>query len=288
MKRKYFSIYDDIEFLKKKFEQRTGYKLNIDNPTTFNEKLQWLKIYNHNPEYTQMVDKYAVKEYLKEKIGEEYIIPTLGVYDNFDEINFSELPKQFVLKCTHDSGSVVIVDDAEKLDKKAVKERLNRALSINYFWAGREWPYKNVRPQIIAEKYLCDSSGTELKDYKFFCFNGSVKLIQVDFDRFVEHKRNVYNRQWEYIPLVIEFPTEPERIIRKPICFDEMIEIAEKLSIGIPHVRIDFYVIEDKPIVGEMTFYHGSGLEKIIPIEWDKILGDWIELPEKREYDNKT
>ncbi|MCH5250055.1 MAG: glycosyl transferase [Lachnospiraceae bacterium] len=256
-----------------------GYQLNIDNPKTFNEKLQWLKLYNRKPEYTRMVDKYEVKQFVEERIGRGYTIPTLGVWDFFDEIDFDKLPERFVLKCTHDSGSIVIVDDKKNFDKEKAERTLNRALDMNFFWIGREWPYKNVKRKIIAEPYLCDSFGRELMDYKLFCFQGKVKMIEVDFDRFTNHKRNLYNRDWEYMPFRMMYPTVPEQIIEKPNRLSEMIAIAEKLSSAIPHVRIDFYIIDDKPIVGEMTFFPDCGIGAFEPAEWDEKLGDWIILP---------
>lgn len=282
------AIYNDLEYIKKYFNEKyfkelEGQKLNIDNPRTFNEKLQWLKLYNHRPEYTRMVDKYGLKQFVEEKIGYGYTIPVLGVWDSFEEIDFDKLPDRFVLKCTHDCGSIVIVDNKGCFDKEGARRQLSRALDINYFWIGREWPYKNVKRRIIAEPYLSDSCGEELKDYKFFCFNGKVKIIQVDFDRFTCHHRNIYSIDWEYIPVMIQYPTAPKRMIERPNCLKKMIEIAEKLSDSIPHVRIDFYIVNDMPVVGEMTFFHGSGMEKIVPAKWNEVLGDWIILPEKVE-----
>lgn len=283
VKQNYSALYNDVEYIKKFFAQVMGYRLDIEHPKTFNEKLQWLKLYNRKPDYTRMVDKYEMKRFVGERIGDGYTIPTLGVWDSYDEIDFDKLPDQFVLKCTHDSGSIIIVDNKEDFDKEEARNKLGRALGINYYWLGREWPYKNVKPRIIAEPYLCDSSETELKDYKLFCFNGMVKMIQVDFDRFVNHKRNIYNREWEYMPIAYKCSTIPGRIIEKPKCLQDMIEIAEQLAHSIPYVRVDFYVIGDRPVVGEMTFFPESGRGKFVPKEWDKILGDWISLPEKTE-----
>lgn len=280
VKQRYHAIYNDRVFLEKYYENETGFKFDLNNPRTFNEKLQWLKLYNRKPEYTRMVDKYEMKQFVEEKIGCGFTIQTLGIWDSFEEIDFDKLPKQFVLKCTHDSGSIVFVRDKDKLDKEEAKRYFNRRLAINYFWTKREWPYKNVKRRIIAEPYLCDSSENELKDYKFFCFQGNVKMIEVDFDRFIDHKRNIYNEKWEYMPFAIRYPTEPERVIEPPKCLKEMVDIAEKLSVSIPHVRVDFYIINDKPIVGEMTFFHESGYGKFTPQKWDRIFGDWIQLPE--------
>lgn len=273
----------DRVFLKILFRKYTGNELNLKNPRTFNEKLQWLKLYNHNPLYTNLVDKYEVKRYVSDLIGEEYIIPTLGVWKSFDEIDFENLPQQFVLKCTHDSGGIVIVQDKSKFDKEAAKKKIEKCLKDNFYYKGREWPYKNVHPKIIAEKYMVDESGTELKDYKFFSFNGKVKMIQVDYDRYVFHKRNLYTTNWEYIDETIQYPTDRNHIIAKPIKLEKMIELVEILSEGIPHVRVDFYSIGEKIYFGEMTFFHGSGFEKFSSRELEYTMGDWISLPRSKE-----
>lgn len=278
VKRRWHYFYDDVEFLTRNFKRRVGYDLDLEHPKTFNEKLQWLKLYDRKPEYIQMVDKYEVKKYVADKIGEDYIIPTLGIYDTFDEIEFDKLPQQFVLKCTHDSGSVVICKDKDKFDRKVVGEILNSKLQRNFYWVCREWPYKNVKPRIIAEKYMSDESNEELKDYKFFVFNGKVKLIQVDYDRFKIHKRNLYTTNWEYIEASIMYPNDPTRKIKRPQGLEKMIELSEKLSEGIPHVRADFYSIEDKVYFGELTFYHGGGYEKFRPVQLDVKLGEMIKI----------
>lgn len=272
----------DERFLKLQFRARMGKPLNLKEPRTFNEKLQWLKLYDRKPEYTQMVDKYEVKAYVAKLIGEEYIIPTLGVWDRFEDIDFDVLPAQFVLKCTHDSGGLVICKDKSKLDKAAAKAKIEKSLKRNYYLSGREWPYKNVKPRIIAEKYMVDESGIELKDYKVFCYNGQPKAVQVDFDRFIEHKRNVYSPQWELLDVGIQYPRDPNRIIEKPKKLEEMLRLAERLSTGIPHIRTDFYIIKDKIYFGELTFYHGSGYEKFTPEEWDVTFGSWIRLPKHK------
>jgi hypothetical protein len=187
-----------------------GKKLNLQHPQTFNEKIQWLKLYDRKSEYTNMVDKYEAKRYVASIIGEEYIIPTLGVWDNFDDIDFDTLPEQFVLKATHFSGGVYICKDRESFDVKKIKKDMNKILKHNFFFSGREWPYKNIKPRIIAEKYMVDESGVELKDYKIQCFNGEPKIIQVDFDRFSErHKRNFYSIDWVYHTIFIIVPHIP-------------------------------------------------------------------------------
>ena len=276
VKEKFQEVYDNEQYLKYYFNIKTGKQLDLESPTTFNEKLQWLKLNDKNPRYTELVDKYAFKQHVIEQFGKEYVIPLLGKWDCYDDIDFDSLPEKFVLKCTHDSASIVVVEDKDNLNHRRLKRRFDQCLSFNYYWLSREWPYSNVKRHIIAEEYVSDN-GRELKDYKFFCFNGQVKLIQVDFDRFINHKRNIYDIEWNYIPLTIEFPTAPSTIIERPKCLDDMIRVASTLSNGIPHVRVDFYVVNDRPLVGEMTFFHGGGVEKFTPDEWNYTMGEWIK-----------
>lgn len=269
----------DSLWLKYIYRKTLKKPLNLKNPQTFNEKLQWLKLHDRNPLYTQMVDKYGVRMYIKEKIGEEYLIPLVGgPWNTFDDIDFTKLPDQFVLKCTHDSGSVVICTDKNTFDMNAAKKKLNRALKGNFYYGGREWPYKNVIPQIIAEKYMVDESGTELKDYKIFNFDGVPKIIEVDFDRFINHKRNLYTPEWKYMDVTIKYPTEPQRQIERPVCLEEMLELSAKLSEGIPCLRTDFYIVNEKIYFGELTFYHESGFAEFEPQEFEYEMGNWIKL----------
>lgn len=283
LSQRFFSWLPASIYLRICFFLKTKKILHLKHPVSFNEKLQWLKLYDHKPEYTTMVDKYAVKQYVAAKIGggEEYIIPTLGVWEHFDDIDFDKLPDKFVLKCTHDSGGLVICRDKSKFDKEAARKKLEKCLKRNYFLYGREWPYKNVPPRIIAEKYMVDESGVELKDYKIFCFHGVPKIIEVDFNRFVGHKRNLYTTSWELIDLEICYPSDENFKIAKPEHLEKLLQLATVLSQDIPHIRTDFYVINGKIYFGELTFCHGSGFEKFIPEEWDKIFGDWLKLPEK-------
>lgn len=269
----------DPIYIKLLYRRRTGKTLNLKNPVTFNEKLQWLKLYNRKPEYSMMVDKYEVKKYVAKKIGEQYIIPTLGVWNHFDEIDFDMLPEQFVLKCTHDSGGLVIVKDKKKLDRDAARKKIEDSLSNDYYLRGREWPYKNVKPRIIAEKYMTDESEVELKDYKVFNFNGEAKFIQVDYGRFTNHKRNLYSIDWEYINAAIQYPSDQSVQINKPEKLDEMLMLARKLSASIPYVRTDFYSINDKIYFGEITFFAEAGFGKFTPEQFGVEIGSWIKLP---------
>lgn len=255
------------------------YKLDLEHPHTFNEKIQWLKLYDRNPLYTKLVDKDAVKSWVAERIGEEYIIPTLGVWEHFDDIDFSKLPDKFVLKCTHDSGSVVFCHGQESFDKDKAKDRLEYCLSRNIFWLYREWPYLNVPPRIIAEPFMVDESGVELKDYKVQNFGGEPEFIQVDFNRFAGHKRNLYDRDWQYIEAEILYPTDSGHQIPRPGCLEKLLSCARELSKGMPYVRTDFYIINDNIYFGEMTFHHGAGYEPIRPEKFARKLDDWIQLP---------
>lgn len=272
----------DKIWLQIKFICRMGKFPDLNNPKTFNEKIQWLKLHNRKPEFSSMVDKYEVKKIIAERMGEEYLIPTLGVWDKFEEIDFDKLPDQFVLKCTHDSGGLIICKDKSQLDLDKAKQKINRCLKSNYYWHGREWPYKNVKPRIIAEQYMVDESGVELKDYKIFNFGGQPKLIQVDFNRFIKHTKNIYDTEWNYLDVAINYPTDPNVSIKKPDCLDEMLEMAKALSAGLPFLRTDFYVINGKIYFGELTFSPGSGFMKVTPESFDKEMGNWIPLPEQK------
>lgn len=250
----------------------------MKNPKTYNEKLNWLKLHDHNPLYTTLVDKFEVKSYVQKLIG-GYIIPTLGVWERFDDIDFDRLPNQFVLKCTHDSEGLVVVKDKNLLDKKAAKEKIESALKQNFYYIGREWPYKNVKPRIIAEQYMEDHVDGELRDYKFFCFNGEPKLMYVASDRSSDHvKFDYYDMEFNHVDLQQKYPNA-YRPLRKPDSFDEMIRLAKKLSKGFPHVRIDFYEVDGHTYFGEFTFYHLSGFMPFRPSKWDDIFGEWLQLP---------
>lgn len=274
-------IIPDKLYLKWMFKLKMGYKLDLDNPQTYSEKLQWLKLHNRKLEYTQMVDKVAAKEYVANIIGNEYIIPTIGVWTSVDDIDFDKLPNQFVLKCTHDSGGIVICPDKSKLNINVAKRKLKRGLKKNYYSQNREWPYKNVVPRIIGEQYMVDESGYELKDYKWFCFDGVPKALFIATDRGVEGeetKFDFFDADFNHLPITNGHPNANREIL-KPKGFDEMKRLAAKLSAGHPHIRVDFYDINGKIYFGELTFYHWSGTTPFDPIEWDYKLGEWINLP---------
>ena len=279
-----YNLMDDERYLKKLYKMLMGKSLNLDNPQTFNEKLQWLKLHDRKPEYTTMVDKYEAKKYVASIIGDQYIIPTLGIWDKFEDIDFGKLPNQFVLKCTHDSGGLVICKDKNTLDLSVAKKKINQSLNRNYYYAWREWPYKNVKPRIIAEKYMEDHSTSELRDYKFFCFGGMAKCYKVDFDRFVEHRANYFSADGELMKIGEEIcPPDFNKEIPVPKNLEKMKEFAEKLSATQPFLRADFYDVDGHVYFGELTFYPASGFGKFIYDGNDELLGSWIKLPEKSE-----
>lgn len=275
-------LWSDKLYLKMYFWCNLGYKLNLKNPRTFNEKLTWLKIYDRHKEYSRMVDKKEAKDYVASIIGEEYIIPTLAIYDKAEDIDFDRLPDQFVLKCTHDSGGVVVCKDKSKLDKAAAIEKLRQGLKANFVSVNREYPYKNVIPRIIAEQYMEDESGFELKDYKIFCFNGEPKMFFIASDRQLgETKFDFFDLEWNHLPIQQEYPNNPNGI-PKPKNLEGLLDVARTLSKGFPHLRVDLYNCNGKIYFGELTFFHNSGLYPWNPKEWDYKLGDWLKLPERK------
>lgn len=272
-----FNFMPDELYLKFMFRLRMHRKLDLENPRFFNDKIQWTKLYDRRPEYTTFVDKYAVKQYVAQKIGPQYIVPTLGVWNQFDDIDFESLPDKFVLKCTHDSGGLVICKDKKALNVDHARKKINKCLKRNYYWMGREWPYKNVPHKIIAEQYMAD----DLRDYKLFCFNGVPRMTLVCSERFTKDglKEDFYDEAWNHLD--VQRPEHGNAIlpIERPKQYELMKELAAKLSEKMPFARIDFYEINDKVYFGEITFYPASGFEGFKPEEWDLKLGEWIKLP---------
>lgn len=273
---------DDKKYLEFVFYDQLGYRLNLDNPKTFNEKMQWLKLYNRQPVYTTLVDKYAVKDYVARAIGKEHVISTIGVWDSAAEIDYSKLPNKFVMKCTHDSGCVVICKDKNFFNIAEAVSRLDSRKRKNFYYGGREWPYKNVRPRIIVEEYIQSDLCDDLRDYKLFCFNGKAKFFKVDFDRFVDHHANYYDIKGNILDFgEASFPPKTDRNIVLPSTIDLMIEYAERLSENIPFVRVDFYDVNGNVYFGEMTFFPASGFGHFIPEIADEKLGSMLVLPNK-------
>lgn len=276
-----YFIKDDEKYLKWDYFFAMHKWPNLKNPQTYSEKLQWLKLHAKNENYTQLVDKYEAKLVVGKIIGEKHIIPTLGVWNSFDEINFDELPNHFVLKTTHDSGGVVICKDKAKLDIKAARKKIEKSLQHIFFYEHREYPYKNVRPRIIAEKFMVDESGTELKDYKFFCFDGEVKMLFVATDRPYDTRFDFFDTEFRHLPFKQGHPLATKEI-KKPHGFEEMKRIAAILSKDMPHVRVDLYDINGHIYFGELTFFHFSGNMPFEPEEWDYKIGEWLKLPEEK------
>lgn len=272
----------DKPYLQLMYWLNMGKKLDLKNPKTFNEKLQWLKLYNHNPAYTVMVDKVKAKEYVAGIIGEEHIIPTLGVWDDPDDIDFDALPNQFVLKCNHNSGTgMCICRDKSKLDIEKVKAELRKGLKENYFMRWREWPYKNVPRKILAEKFMVDESRTELKDYKIFCFNGEPRYCQVISDRNTDEKIDFYDMHWKRLVGLVGLNDKvhnSEYAIPCPESFEDMKLMASLLAKSIPFSRIDFYEINHQAYFGEITFFPATGFGNFNPREWNVKMGDMITL----------
>ena len=270
----------DEQYLRMQYKALMGKRLDLDSPRTFNEKLQWLKLHDRNPLYTKLVDKYAVKEWVVERIGEEHVVPTYAKWERAEDIDISGLPERFVLKTNHDCGGIAICRDRSTFDLDAARRKLSEHLSRNYYWGCREWPYKDVVPCVFAEEYLDPVDGMgDLADYKYFCFSGEAKAMFVATNRFGEGETrfDFFDMEYRHLPFTNGHPNadvEPT----KPVSFDEMREMAELLSAGIPQVRVDFYESMQGTYFGEMTFSHWGGQVPFDPPEWDDILGSWIDL----------
>lgn len=274
-------VLPDKWYLFFRFKNRVGYWPHLNHPRTFNEKLQWLKLNDRHAEYTQMVDKIDAKKYVASIIGDKYIIPTLGVWNSVDEIEWDKLPNQFVIKVSSDSGGIVVCKDKQTLDIEKAKEKLTNGWGKNYYVHNKEYPYRDLTPRIIAEEYKEDESGYELRDYKIFCFNGEPKILFVASDRQnagEDTKFDFFDLNWNHLPFTNGHPNSKEHIA-KPKNFEEMLGIAKKLSVGIPQVRIDLYNCNGKIYFGEITFFHWSGMTAFDPVEWDFKLGKLIKLP---------
>lgn len=274
-------VLPDKWYLFFRFKNRVGYWPHLNHPRTFNEKLQWLKLNDRHTEYTQMVDKIDAKKYVASIIGDKYIIPTLGVWNSVDEIEWDKLPNQFVIKVSSDSGGIVVCKDKQTLDIEKAKEKLTNGWGKNYYVHNKEYPYRDLTPRIIAEEYKEDESGYELRDYKIFCFNGEPKILFVASDRQKageDTKFDFFDLNWNHLPFTNGHPNSKEHIA-KPKNFEEMLEIAKKLSVGIPQVRIDLYNCNGQIYFGEITFFHWSGMTAFDPVEWDFKLGKMIKLP---------
>lgn len=270
----------DSVLLRLEYKMKIGKKLNLKNPTTFNEKLQWLKLHDRKPIYTQMADKYGVREFVSQKIGYKYLVPIYGVWDSVDEVPFDELPDKFVMKCTHDSGSVVLCTDKNKFDYEDAKKKLNKRLTKNAFWWAREWPYRNIKPRVIVEEYLKDWDNEYLPVYKVFCFDGVPKLIQqIQNDKQEDETVDYFDTEWQRQNIKQRFPNS-ENPMPRPKQLTKMLDLARTISQGVPFLRVDFYVVNEEIIFSECTFYTDAGYSIFEPEEWDVTLGEWLKIDE--------
>ena len=267
----------DVTFIKKSFKKEMGREVELENPITFNDKLQWLKLNWYDSLATKCADKYEVRKFVEERIGDEILNELYGVYDSVDEINIDKLPKSFVLKGTHGSGFNIICKDKKKINWKYEFKKMRRWLKTNYYWQNREWVYKDIQPRIICEKYLADENGQLPKDYKFFCFDGEPKFMFIASDRGQRTKFDFYDLEWNKLPVSQYYPTSNYEI-SKPRNLEQILQYARILSKGFPHVRVDFYLNEDNIIFGELTFFHFSGEKKFQPEKYDEIFGSYIDL----------
>ncbi len=269
------------------FKAKLHYEPDFENPRTFNEKLQWYKLNYHNPALTQLADKYEVRSFVEERVGAEYLVPLYGVYGSVDEIDLDKLPEKFVLKCTHDSQSTFVCTDKSNFDFQDVKKRLDVAMHRNWYWQGREWAYRDITPRVVAEEYLDEPGRETPTDYKFYCFDGKIALVQTDADRFTNHDMQYFSPEWEQCGDINHEMSNHEPTL-KPENYDLMLLLSEKLSAGFPHVRVDWYNICGKPYFGEMTFYTGGGYDPFYakekqPDRLDCELGHLLVLPKNPE-----
>lgn len=269
----------DPVYLRLVFRAELGYPLDLKDPVTYNEKLQWIKLYDRNPDYTIYADKYLVREYIKNKIGEKYLIPLVGVYDTVDDIDWEMLPNRFVLKCTHGSGCNIICRNKAQLNIDEAKKKLKKWMRKSWYWFGREWAYKNIKPRIICEEFLETPDGNTPTDYKFMCFNGQPKLIQVHQDRYGHHTKDFYDMDWNKTNISSGGVPNSSKSVPKPSSYAEMLEISKQLSAGMPYARIDLYDQDGRVFFGEITMYPTSGFAPFNSYEVDKTLGSWIQLP---------
>lgn len=275
----FLNWFPDKPYLKLVYRSEMGKRLNLDAPVTFNEKLQWLKLYDRKPEYSRYIDKYAVRSYISETLGKQYLIPLLGVYDSAEKIDWDSLPNKFVLKCTHGSSANIICTNKDTLDIKASKIKLNGWMKKSWYWFGREWPYKNVTPKIVCETFISETDNTP-DDYKVLCFNGKAKLIEVHIDRYGHHTQDFYDLEWNKMT-ISQGGTTSDFVYEVPRQFEKMIQLSEQLAANMRHVRIDWFMVQDKLYFGEITLYDASGFDNFDNEDDDYLLGSWINLKEK-------
>lgn len=277
----FFYLIPDSWEIRYHFKKLVGYSCHLKNPRSFNEKIQWIKLHDRNPIYPKLTDKLLVKEFVAKEIGVEYVIPTLaGGYSSFDDIPFDELPNQFVLKCNHDSKSTIVCIDKTSFDYQEAKRKIEKSLHRNFYhYSGKQWGYKDIQPFVFVEKYMAEKDG-QLRDYKFFVFNGVVRVVFFFEDRFEELRSNCYDRNWNLLPVVWGARKNTNYVVPRPTNYEEMLSIATRLAtlVNNAFVRVDLYDIEGKIYFGEYTFYPGGGFDTFDPVEWDFTFGNWIDL----------
>ena len=277
-----FPVIKDRWYIACRYRLQMGYWMDLDNPKTYTEKLQWLKLYNRRPEYTQMVDKYEVKKYIAQTIGEQYVTPTLAVYDNSSQIQWDQLPQQFVMKTTNGGGgnNVYICHDKTKIDKAAVSRMMDESMKYDIYRNFGEWPYKDVKPRILVEKLL-ESKDGDIRDYKFYCFNGETKLVLVASNRFTTHNYDYFDMDFNHLDITSRCGSHASNPIEKPANFELMKKLVSQIAKDMPHVRVDMYNCDGQIYFGELTFFDSSGYDDLQSEEWNRRLGDWIVLPTK-------
>lgn len=280
---KYFI--SDIDLIKRNFRKRLGREAEVNNPNKYNDKLQWLKLNWYDPLATMCADKYEVREFIKESIGEKYLNELYAIYESVNQINIENLPDSFILKGTHGSGFNIVCRDKSMMNWDKEFKKMRRWMKNNYYFQNREWVYKDIKPRLVCEKFIEQDDGTELRDYRFFCFNGEPKFITVDFSITDKKKtrRNLYDLEWNLMSEEISYPKELNIKVDRPVKLDEMINLSRKLSSSFPHARVDFYYIKEKVIFGEITFFPQNGMGVIKPLEFEKEMGDWLKLPNFNE-----
>lgn len=274
----FFGFIPDSMYLKFKYRLKFGEKLNLNNPGTLNEKIQWIKLNIRDKSHSFMVDKVAVREYIAKTIGEDYLVPLIGIWDSVDDIDFDALPSKYIIKCTHDSGSFLKCKDKSNFDVKKAKKWLKRKQRTNYYYKSREWLYKEVTPKIICEELLLEEDGSDIVDFKTFCFDGTMRFLIIKYYVNGELRRQSFDRDWNPIETPENLKSDA-RIFKKPQGFEDMVRISEKLSAGLPQLRVDLYNVKGKVYFGEMTYYHGSGFMPLGFDDLERKAGDWLVLP---------
>lgn len=268
----------DKPYLKMLYRIKTKVKLDFENPKGYNQKLQWLKVNWFDPVAIQCADKLAVRDYVESKIGSQYLNELYGQYDSFDSIDFDKLPDSFVLKTNHGSGSLILCPDKSQFDRIAGEKKFRKWLKLNYYWIGREWVYKTIKPKILAERFLVDENNQPPRDYKIYCFHGEPKLIVVILDRFGSPKENYYDLNWNFLDLQVKFDSDRTTLVERPPQLEEILQICRTLSKPFPHVRVDIYLVNRQIVFGELTFFTTGGFKNFRTSKLDALLGGWLDI----------